>query len=87
MGAAEVGIVEDDDVAGMPVVEDGEGGGDAVGHGAEVGGDVGGLGDEAAGAVKEGAGEVKALFYVWRIAGALEGDAHLLGDAAVAMAV
>jgi len=64
VGAAEVGIVEDDDIAGLPVVEYGEGGGDAVGHGAEVGGDVGGLGDEAPGAVEEGAGEVEALFYV-----------------------
>ena len=64
MGAAEIGIVEYDDVARLPVVEYGEGGGDAVGHGAKMCGDVGGLGDETPGAVKERTGEVEAFFYV-----------------------
>ena len=78
VGAAEVGVVEDDDVAGGEV-EALEGGGDGGGHGAEVDGDVGGLGDHVAVGVKEGAGVVLALLDVGGEAGAAEGDAHLLG--------
>ena len=78
VGAAEVGVVEDDDVA-RGEVEALEGGGDGGGHGAEVDGDVGGLGDHVAVGVKEGAGEVLALLDVGGEAGAAEGDAHLLG--------
>ena len=78
VGAAKVGVVEDDDVAGVEV-EALEGSGDGGGHGAEVDGDVGGLGDHVAVGVKEGAGEVLALLDVGGEAGAAEGDAHLLG--------
>ena len=77
--AAEVGVVEGDDVAGGEV-EALEGGGDGSGHGAEVDGDVGGLRDHVAVGVKEGAGVVLALLDVRGEAGAAEGDAHLLGD-------
>ena len=87
VGAAEVGIVEDDDVARLPVVEYGKGGGDAVGHCAEMGRDVRGLGDEPPGTVKERAGEVEAFFDIGRITCALEGDPHFLGYAAETMAV
>jgi len=64
VGAAEIGIIENDNITRLPVVEYGEGGGDAVWHSAEVGGDVCGLGNETPGAVKERAGEVEAFFYV-----------------------
>ena len=87
MGAAEVGIVEDYDVARLPVVEDGERGGDAVRHRAQVRGDVGGLGHQAARAVKKRAREVEALLDVGRVACALQCDSHLLGDAAETVAV
>ena len=79
VGAAEVGVVEGDDVAGSEV-EALEGGGDGGGHGAEVDGDVGGLRDHVALGVKEGAGVVLALLDVGGEAGAAKGDAHLLGD-------
>ena len=79
VGAAEVGVVEGDDVAGVEL-EALEGGGDGSGHGAEVDGDVGGLRDHVAVGVKEGAGVVLALLDVGGEAGAAEGDAHLLGD-------
>ena len=78
VGAAEVGVVEGDDVAGGEV-EAVEGGFDGGGHGAEVDGDVGGLGDHTAFRVKEGAGVVLALFDVGGEAGAAKGDAHFLG--------
>ena len=80
MGAAEVGVVEDDDVAGLEAFGEGmEGGLYGGGHCAEVYGLVGGLGDHFGGGVEEGAGEVLALFHIGGVAGALEGDAHLLG--------
>ena len=79
VGAAEVGVVEGDDVAGVEL-EALEGGGDGSGHGAEVDGDVGGLRDHVAVWVKEGAGVVLALLDVGGEAGAAKGDAHLLGD-------
>ena len=79
VGAAEVGVVEGDDVAWVEV-EALEGGGDGGGHGAEVDGDVGRLRDHVAVWVKEGAGVVLALLDVGGEAGAAEGDAHLLGD-------
>ena len=53
----------------------------------EVGGNVRGLGDEPSGGVKERAGEVEAFLDIGRITCALEGDPHLLGDAAETMAV
>ena len=79
VGAAEVGVVEGDDVAGVEL-EALERGGDGSGHGAEVDGDVGRLRDHVALGVKEGAGVVLALLDVGGEAGAAKGDAHLLGD-------
>ena len=63
VGAAEVGVVEDDDVARAEGRE-GEDGFDGGGHGAEMDGDVGGLGDETAAGVKDGAGVIAALLDV-----------------------
>ena len=79
MSAAEVGVVEDDDVAGAEGRQ-GEGGLDGGGHGAEVDGDVGGLGDQLALGVEEGAGEVAALLDVGGEGGAAKDDAHLFSD-------
>ena len=64
VGAAEVGIVEDDDIARLPFVEDGERGRDAVGHRAQVCRDVGGLCHQPSGGVKERTGKVEAFFDV-----------------------
>ena len=81
VGAAEVGVVEDDDVPWREAVGEGlQGGLDGGGHRAEVDGLVGGLGDHFGGGVEEGAGEVLAFLHVGGVAGALEGHAHLLGD-------
>ena len=87
MRTAEVGIVEQDDIARLPLVEDGQRGRDAIRHRAQMGRDVRGLGHQPPAPVKERAGEVKALFDVGGIACALQRDAHLLGDAAVTVAV
>ena len=87
VGAAGVGIVEQDDIARLPVVEDGQRGCDAIRHCAQMGGDVGGLGYQPPGRVEKRAGKVEALLDVGRIACALQGDAHLFGDAAEPVAV
>src|SRR5688572_6535738 len=80
MRAAEVGVVEDDDVAGGEGGAVVEGGADRGRHSAEVDGNVRGLGEEAAIAGEEGAGVIEALLDVRRIGRAAEGDAHGLGD-------
>ena len=81
MGAAVVGVVEGEDVAGAEgVLAAAQYGAHGVAHGAEVDGDMGGVGDEMALAVEEGAGEVEALLDVDGIGGVDEGGAHLFGD-------
>jgi hypothetical protein len=85
--AALEGVIDDDDVARLPGGEVVENGLDAGRHGAQMRRDVGGLGNHASDAVKEGARKVKPLLDIGRIAGALEGDAHLFGHAGKAVAV
>ena len=80
VGAAGVGVVEDEDLAvGRPLGDDG---GDGVRHRAEVDGDVLGLGDHPAALVEERGRAVAPLLDVRRERGADEGGAHLLGDRA-----
>ena len=81
VGAAEIGVVEDDDVAGPEAVgESLEGSLDGCRHRAQVDRLVRGLGDHFGGGIEEGAGEVLALLHVGGVAGALKCHAHLLGD-------
>ena len=81
VGAAVVGVVEGEDVAGAEgVLAAAQYGAHGVAHGAEVDGDVGCVGDEMALGVEEGAGEVEALLDVNGVGGVDEGGAHLLGD-------
>ena len=79
MGAAPVGVVEDDEVALL----EGHGlerGLDRKGHGPEVDGDVRALGQGPAVPVEEGAGKVLPLLDVRRKGGPAEDGGHLLGD-------
>ena len=81
VGTAEVGVVEDDDVAGREAVGEGlEGSLHGCRHRAEVDRLVSGLGDHFGGGVEQRAGEVLALLHVGGVAGALKCHAHLLGD-------
>ncbi len=81
MGAARVGIVQGEGVAGtqprMPVAHRS----DAGAHRAQVHRHVRGVGDEAAVGVEQGAGEVEPLLDVHRAGGALQRGAHGLGHA------
>ncbi len=81
MGAAVVGGVEREDIAGMDVAfVEADDGLDRAVHRAEMDRHVRRVGDEAAVAVEHCAGEVEPLLDVDRIGGVLQGHAHLLGD-------
>ena len=77
MGAAQVGVVDHQEVAGAPVaafhqVRHG------VGHGAQVHGNVRGLGAEAAGGVEDGAGKIQPVLDVGRQRAGAQQGAHLV---------
>ena len=76
---AEVGVVEDGDVA-RPEGQGAHHGGDRRRHRSEVDGQMGGLRREAPRGVEDGAGVVPALLDVRREGGAAQRRSHLLGD-------
>ena len=81
VGAAEVGIVENDDVSGLQAIrERAEGGLNGSRHGPQMHRLVRGLRHHFGGGIEQRAGKVLALLHVGGVAGALERHAHLLGD-------
>ena len=79
VGAAEIGIVEDDHVPFLPV-DAGHDPGHGVGHAPQVHGNVGRLGAETAFGVEHGAGEVEPFANVGGEGRALQHRAHLVAD-------
>ena len=81
MGAAEIGIVDDDDVAwgGRALVIELDGRLHRHGHGAQVDGHMGCLRNHAAVVVEDGAGMVAPLLDVGGMSAALHRHAHLFG--------
>ena len=80
VGAAQVGVVQDDHIPGPQCARKGiQRCLHRSGHGPQVNGLVRGLGHHLAGGVKNRAGEVPPLLDVGRICGPEQGHAHLFG--------
>ena len=79
MRAADEGIVDDDDVAGVEPPDHGDGGPDGLQHRAQMHRHVLGLGDELRLGVEDGAGRIHALLDVGRERRELQDATHLLG--------
>src|SRR6516162_11134874 len=81
MAAAEIGIVVDEDIAGVHVrCETSDNGADGIGHRAEVNGQVGSLRDYLAPSVKDTARIIAGRFQKGRIRSFGEYNPHLFGD-------
>ena len=79
MGAAQIGIVEYDHVAGAPVhprhdIRHG------IGHAAQVHGDMGGLGAQGAARIEHGAGEIQPVLDIGREGAALQHGPHFIAQ-------
>ena len=80
MGAAEIGIVQDNDIAGLKRLAMVDCSADGRRHGAKVDGDMGGLSQHLSVAKKQGATEIQPLFDICAISRSFQRPTHFLGD-------
>ena len=77
---AQIRVVEDDNISRLQPLREGlQGGLDRRGHCPQMHGLVRGLGHHFGGGVEQGAGKILPFFHIGGVAGALQGNAHLLG--------